>query len=44
MNIYDTVYWDVDRSVDAKVGRVKNIVVDSYVGFEVGSGDDEGVE
>ena len=43
MSIYDIIYSDVDRNVIAKLGKGKNSGVDSYVGSEVGSGDDEGV-
>ena len=40
MNFYDSAYWDVERSVGAKVGRDDNSSVESYVYAEVGSGDE----
>ena len=43
MNINDSVYWDVDRSVGAKVGRENNYRIESGVGDEVGSDYGEGV-
>ena len=42
MNIYKTVYWDVDKSVDAEGGIGKNSGLYSYVGYKVGNDDREG--
>ena len=44
MNIGNSVEWDVDGSVGAKVGRCNNDRLDSDVNAEVGSCDGEGVE
>ena len=43
MKIDYSVYWDVDISVGAKVGRGIYVRVDSDVGAEVGSVDVERV-
>ena len=39
MNFYGCVYWDVERSVDAKFGRGVDDDIDSDIGADVGSGD-----
>ena len=41
MNIYDSLGWDVDRSISAEVGRCDDGRVDSDVGDKVGRGDGE---
>ena len=41
MNIYENVYWNVERSLGAKVGIVINVRVDRNFGAEVGGGDGE---
>ena len=44
-DFFFSVYWYVDRSIGAKIVRVNNDGVYSYVDAEVGSGGDgEGVE
>ena len=44
MNIDNSVDWDVDGTVGAKVGKCNNRRVDSDVNYEVGSCDGEVVE
>ena len=39
--IYDSLGWDVDRSISAEVGRCDNGRADSDVGDKVGRGDGE---
>ena len=43
MNICNSVDWDVDRSVGAKVGRVNNGGIESDIDAKSGSSNGEGV-
>ena len=44
MNIDKSVYWDVESSFGAKVGREIDVILDSDVGVAFWSCDCEGVE